>query len=334
MLTCSRHLRETFWRPAYSEGQDAWKHNVWTPGISRMSRWGCSIPSIALQKVLYETFVYDLESCWISCCHNKVLSRFYLVFWWEYFLLFLQLQVHCYLVNTFFAFSHRSRSTKHEQISSRCASSQKEKGAAAIICTAVRAFRVQTIRLETLSREWNYPRWTDMPTVWSLPWRLMSDCAWSPFLSGWFFIKSGEDPKCTLSPNRQSIFNRSELCLNTWLPVCLSVECPVFSPDLQWLKLEVLWTHQNREARPTGSFSIPTFCHSFSLFLCVCAQCSDVMQVVQVFCAVHGFWHCPWKAFENRTVNSFVCYSKQPHGQRQEQPDVVAMADLLCHGWS
>lgn len=54
-----------------------------------------------------------------------------------------------------FAFSHRSRPTKHEQISSRCASSQKEKGAAAIICTAVRTVRVQTIRLETVSREWN-----------------------------------------------------------------------------------------------------------------------------------------------------------------------------------
>ena len=49
-------------------------------------------------------------------------------------------------------------------------------------------------------------------------------------------------------------FQYSELCLNTWLPVCLSAECPecpAFSPDLQWLKLEVLRTHQNREARPT-----------------------------------------------------------------------------------
>ena len=57
-----------------------------------------------------------------------------------------------------FAFSHRSRSTKHERISSRCASSQKEKGAAAVICIAVRAVRVQTIRLETVSREWNEGR--------------------------------------------------------------------------------------------------------------------------------------------------------------------------------
>lgn len=318
------------------------------PGISRMSRWGCSIPSIALQKVLYETFVYDLESCWISCCHNKVLSRFYLVFWWEYFLLILQLQVRCYLVNIFLH-SHRSRPTKHEQISSRCASSQKEKGAAAIICTAVRTVRVQTIRLETVSREWNEGLLFHCRIIGDklicricLPFgACLGGLCWTAprvhaSVVGFYQVRRG--PKVYLISKFTAYFQYSELCLNTWLPVCLSVECPAFSADLQWLKLEVLWTHQNREARPTGSYSSPTFCHSFSLFLCVCVCAHNVLIWCRLYnCSaryIHGFWHCLWKAFENRTVNSFVCYSKQPHGQRQEQPDVVAMADLLSLGWS
>ena len=262
------------------------------PGISRMSRWGCSIPSIALQKVLYETFVYDLESCWISCCHNKVLSRFYLVFWWEYFLLILQLQVHCYLVNIFLH-SHRSRPTKHEQISSRCASSQKEKGAAAIICTAVRTVRVQTIRLETVSREWNEGLLFHCRIIGDeqicricricLPFgACLGGLCWTAPRVHASVVGFLSSPERTQSVPYLQIYRVFSMAMSfvwtlgsqfVWVLSVLLFR--LICSGSSWRFCE---QHQNREARPTGSYSSPTFCHSFSLFLCVCvcvcAQCS------------------------------------------------------------
>ncbi len=134
-----------------------------------MSRWGFSIPSIALQKVLYETFVYDLESCWISCCHNKILSRFYLAFWWAYFLFILRFQVVCYLV-IIFLHSHTdqgqpSTSGFHQDV--RAARKKRELQQGCQSTDHQTWDSVEGVEWRPSFSLQNYPRWTDMPTIWS-----------------------------------------------------------------------------------------------------------------------------------------------------------------------